>query len=73
MSTVSTQTAVLPPVLVDVGRNDESLRRFLHGLPGVEAVGLQARAAALATRAVNADARRRDHPRRDGRHRAGEW
>ncbi|MGH4023848.1 MAG: deoxyribose-phosphate aldolase [Pseudonocardiaceae bacterium] len=54
---MSTQTAPPPAALVDVARNDESLRRFLHGLPGVEAVGLEARAAALATRAVRADAR----------------
>ena len=46
-----------PPAMVDVVRNEESLRRFLHGLPGVEAVGLEARAAALATRAVKADAK----------------
>ncbi|WP_426562650.1 deoxyribose-phosphate aldolase [Angustibacter sp. McL0619] len=32
--------------------SDTSLRRFLHGLPGVDAVGLEARAAALGTRSI---------------------
>jgi deoxyribose-phosphate aldolase len=31
---------------------DASLRRFLHGLPGVDQVGLEARAAALGTRSI---------------------
>jgi deoxyribose-phosphate aldolase len=31
---------------------DVSLRRFLHGLPGVDQVGLEQRAAALATRSI---------------------
>ncbi|HEX5495812.1 MAG TPA: deoxyribose-phosphate aldolase [Mycobacteriales bacterium] len=36
----------------DVARNDATLRRFLGGLPGVDQVGAQARAAALATRSI---------------------
>jgi deoxyribose-phosphate aldolase len=36
----------------DVTRSEESLRRFLHGLPGVDAVGAQARAAQLASRSI---------------------
>ncbi|MGB4137131.1 MAG: deoxyribose-phosphate aldolase, partial [Microbacterium sp.] len=32
--------------------DDASLRRFLHGLPGVDAVGLEQRAAALSTRSI---------------------
>lgn len=52
-----TTTLPLPGELAAVTRDDESLRRFLHGLPGVDAVGLQARAAALATRSVKADAK----------------
>jgi deoxyribose-phosphate aldolase len=32
--------------------NDASLRRFLHGIPGVDAVGLEQRAAGLATRSI---------------------
>jgi deoxyribose-phosphate aldolase len=34
-----------------------SLRRFLHGLPGVDQVGADARAASLATRSIKADAK----------------
>ncbi len=37
--------------------SDSSLRRFLLGLPGVDAVGLDARAAALATRSIKAGAK----------------
>ncbi|TNC21662.1 deoxyribose-phosphate aldolase [Amycolatopsis alkalitolerans] len=32
--------------------DDASLRRFLHGLPGVDQVGVEARAASLATRSI---------------------
>ncbi|MGZ0711235.1 deoxyribose-phosphate aldolase (plasmid) [Coraliomargarita sp. W4R53] len=32
--------------------DDETLRRYLHGLPGVDAVGLEARAADLGTRSI---------------------
>ncbi|WJL95247.1 deoxyribose-phosphate aldolase [Microbacterium sp. ET2] len=32
--------------------DDTTLRRYLHGLPGVDAVGLEQRAAALATRSI---------------------
>lgn len=52
------QTGQLPPLL-DVTGTEESLRRFLHGLPGVDAAGLEARAAALNTRSVKADAKLR--------------
>jgi deoxyribose-phosphate aldolase len=38
--------------LRDVTRDDASLRRFLHGLPGVDQVGAEARAAGLATRSI---------------------
>jgi deoxyribose-phosphate aldolase len=38
--------------LADATRDDASLRRFLHGLPGVDQVGLEARAASLATRSI---------------------
>ncbi|GAA1355853.1 deoxyribose-phosphate aldolase [Streptomyces beijiangensis] len=37
---------------VDATASDGALRRFLHGLPGVDAVGLEARAAALGTRSI---------------------
>ncbi|OIV38574.1 deoxyribose-phosphate aldolase [Mangrovactinospora gilvigrisea] len=36
---------------------DAELRRFLHGLPGVDAVGLAARAAALGTRSIKTTAK----------------
>ena len=42
----------------DVVRDDATLRRFLHGLPGVDQVGAQARAAALATRSIKKQAKR---------------
>jgi deoxyribose-phosphate aldolase len=48
---VSIATA-LPPELADVTRDDAALRRFLHGLPGVDQVGVEQRAAALATRSI---------------------
>ncbi|MDT7555315.1 MAG: deoxyribose-phosphate aldolase, partial [Pseudonocardiales bacterium] len=37
--------------------DETSLRRFLHGLPGVDQVGLERRAAVLATRSIKADAK----------------
>ncbi|MFR9725799.1 deoxyribose-phosphate aldolase [Streptomyces sp. MS19] len=40
------------PGLADVTASDAALRRFLHGLPGVDAVGLEARAARLGTRSI---------------------
>jgi deoxyribose-phosphate aldolase len=43
--------------LLDVTRNDGSLRRFLHGLPGVDEVGAEARAAGLATRSIKTTAK----------------
>ncbi|MBT2487394.1 deoxyribose-phosphate aldolase [Streptomyces sp. ISL-96] len=36
----------------DVTASDAALRRFLHGLPGVDTVGLEARAASLGTRSI---------------------
>jgi len=38
--------------LSDVTASDASLRRFLHGLPGVDQVGAEARATMLATRSI---------------------
>ncbi|WP_448318884.1 deoxyribose-phosphate aldolase [Streptomyces sp. CO7] len=43
--------------LTDVAASDASLRRFLHGLPGVDPVGLEARAAALGTRSIKTTAK----------------
>jgi deoxyribose-phosphate aldolase len=36
----------------EITRSDASLRRFLHGLPGVDQVGAEARAAGLGTRSI---------------------
>jgi deoxyribose-phosphate aldolase len=43
--------------LSDVTRSDASLRRFLHGLPGVDQVGADARAASLGTRSIKTTAK----------------
>ena len=45
------------PGLADVTRDDASLRRFLHGLPGVDQVGAEARAQGLATRSIKTTAK----------------
>jgi len=42
----------------EVAASDASLRRFLHGLPGVDEAGAVARAAMLASRSVKTDAKR---------------
>jgi deoxyribose-phosphate aldolase len=43
--------------LADLARSEISLRRFLHGLPGVDQVGAEARAASLSTRSIKAGAK----------------
>jgi deoxyribose-phosphate aldolase len=43
--------------LAEVTRSDASLRRFLHGLPGVDQVGAEARAAGLGTRSIKTTAK----------------
>ncbi len=57
-----TTTAALPvdPSLGigDIVASDASLRRFLHGLPGVDQVGAEARAATLSTRSIKTAAKR---------------
>jgi deoxyribose-phosphate aldolase len=42
---------------LDVTRSDASLRRFLHGLPGVDQVGAEQRAAQLSTRSIKTSAK----------------
>jgi len=42
---------------MDVTRDDAALRRFLHGLPGVDQVGAEARAVGLATRSIKTTAK----------------
>jgi deoxyribose-phosphate aldolase len=41
----------------DVTRSDAALRAFLHGLPGVDQVGAESRAAELATRSIKTTAK----------------
>ena len=43
----------------DVATSDAALRQVLHGLPGVDEVGVRERVAALATRSVKRDAKMR--------------
>ena len=46
-----------PSGFVEITRSDASLRRFLHGLPGVDQVGAEARAAGLGTRSIKTSAK----------------
>jgi deoxyribose-phosphate aldolase len=46
-----------PSALREVTASDAALRRYLHSLPGVDAVGLEARAAALSTRSIKTTAK----------------
>jgi deoxyribose-phosphate aldolase len=43
--------------LSEVATSDSALRQVLHGLPGVDQVGAEARAASLATRSIKRDAK----------------
>jgi deoxyribose-phosphate aldolase len=47
----------LPSGLAEATSSDAALRRFLHGLPGVDQVGAEARAAMLATRSIKTTAK----------------
>jgi deoxyribose-phosphate aldolase len=49
--------AVADLSLADVTASDTTLRRFLHGLPGVDQVGAEARAQGLATRSIKTTAK----------------
>ena len=51
--------AGIRPWLQDAGTSDAALRQVLHGLPGVDQVGAEARAASLATRSIKRDAKLR--------------
>ena len=46
------RTDAIATILGSTDASDVNLRRFLHGLPGVDQVGLEQRAAALATRSI---------------------
>jgi deoxyribose-phosphate aldolase len=50
-------TVTVPAGFADVTASNETLRRFLHGLPGVDQVGVEARAAMLATRSIKTTAK----------------
>ncbi|MFT4009603.1 MAG: deoxyribose-phosphate aldolase [Nocardioidaceae bacterium] len=49
--------ALSPADLADATSSDSSLRRFLHGLPGVDQVGAEQRAAGLGTRSIKTTAK----------------
>src|SRR4051794_20087432 len=53
----STPGSPLPGHLAVVTGSDAALRRFLHGLPGVDQVGAEARAASLGTRSIKTTAK----------------
>src|SRR5215211_9091138 len=50
-------TATAPAPYSDVTRSEASLRAYLHGLPGVDQVGAEARAAMLGTRSIKTTAK----------------
>ncbi|UUZ58033.1 deoxyribose-phosphate aldolase [Nocardioides sp. B-3] len=56
MTTTSASTASAG-VFDDITSSESSLRRFLHGLPGVDRVGAEARAAGSATRSIKTTAK----------------
>ncbi len=47
----------VPAGLAEAASSNASLRRFLHGLPGVDQVGAEARAATLGTRSIKTTAK----------------
>src|SRR3954451_7824561 len=52
-----TTLAPVPADLTEVTASDSALRRFLHGLPGVDQVGAEARAAMLSRRSIKTSAK----------------
>src|SRR5437764_199339 len=56
-SRLGAMVAPLPAELAEASRDDATLRRFLHGLPGVDQVGLEQRAGTLATRSIKKTAK----------------
>ncbi|WP_151083188.1 deoxyribose-phosphate aldolase [Nocardioides cynanchi] len=57
MSSTAATSGAVRDVWADVTASDRSLRRFLHGLPGVDQVGAEARAASLGTRSIKTTAK----------------
>lgn len=56
-ATASTESSPGLSAYADVTASEASLRRFLHGLPGVDQVGAEARAASLGTRSIKTTAK----------------
>ncbi|MGY2704496.1 deoxyribose-phosphate aldolase [Nocardioides sp. HB32] len=54
---MTSTSTLLDPAFDDVTRSEAALRRFLHGLPGVDQVGAEARAAGLGTRSIKTTAK----------------
>ncbi len=52
-----TAAGALTPELAQASSSDAALRRFLHGLPGVDQVGAEERAAGLAKRSIKTSAK----------------
>ncbi len=57
MGIESAQAAAVRPWTQDTVTSDAALRQILHGLPGVDQVGAEARASSLATRSIKQDAK----------------
>jgi deoxyribose-phosphate aldolase len=57
MVTTDPEVETRPIRDLDVTASDASLRRFLHGLPGVDQVGAEQRAAQLGTRSIKTSAK----------------
>src|SRR3712207_5445941 len=53
----ATVTSASPGAFADVARSAATLRAFLHGLPGVDKVGAEQRAAMLGTRSIKTTAK----------------
>lgn len=56
-ATAATESSSGLAAYADVTASEASLRRFLHGLPGVDQVGAEARAASLGTRSIKTTAK----------------
>src|SRR5690348_14076898 len=55
---MTTATPIAPSPLLSARESSQAgLRRFLHGLPAVDQVGCEARAATLATRSIKTTAK----------------
>ncbi len=57
VTTTASTTSAAASGYDDITSSESSLRRFLHGLPGVDQVGADARAAGLATRSIKTTAK----------------